>query len=39
MRGVPDVGDIFGKGFVSERRDVHFLGPNVAADVVWFHCA
>ena len=37
MGSVLDVGDVFGKGFVGERRDVHFLGPNVAADVVWFH--
>jgi hypothetical protein len=37
MRSVLDVGNVFGKGFVREGRDVHLLGPNVAADVVWFH--
>jgi hypothetical protein len=37
MGSVLDVGDVFGKSFVGQGRDVHFLGPNVAADVVWFH--
>jgi hypothetical protein len=37
MRSVLDVGYVFGKGFVGQGRDVHFLGPNVAANVVWFH--
>jgi hypothetical protein len=37
MRGVFDVGNILGKRFVRQGRDVHFLGANVAANVVWFH--
>jgi hypothetical protein len=37
MRGVLDIGYVFGKSFVGQGRNVHFLGPNVAADVVWFH--
>jgi hypothetical protein len=37
MGSVFDVGDVFGKSFVGQRRNVHFLGPNVAANVVWFH--
>jgi hypothetical protein len=37
MGSVLDIGYVFGKGFVGQRRDVHFLGPNVAANVVWFH--
>ena len=37
MGSVLDIGDVFGKCFVGEGRDVHFLGPNVAANVVWFH--
>jgi hypothetical protein len=37
MGSVLDVGYVLGKGFVGQGRDVHFLGPNVAANVVWFH--
>jgi len=37
MRGMLDIGNVFGKGFVSQGRDVHFLGPDVSANVVWFH--
>jgi len=37
MGSVLDVVYVFGKGFVGQGRDVHFLGPNVAANVVWFH--
>jgi hypothetical protein len=37
MGSVLDVGNVFGKSFVGERRDVHLLGANVAANVVWFH--
>jgi hypothetical protein len=37
MGSVVDVGNVFGKCFVRQGRDVHFLGPNVAANVVWFH--
>jgi hypothetical protein len=37
MGSVLDVVYVLGKGFVGQGRDVHFLGPNVAANVVWFH--
>jgi hypothetical protein len=37
MGSVLDVGYVFGKSFVGQGRDVHFLGPNVAANMVWFH--
>jgi hypothetical protein len=37
MGSVLDIGNVFGKGFVGQGRDVHFLGPNVSANVIWFH--
>lgn len=37
MRGVLDVGNVFGESFVGEGRDVHFFGPNVAANVIGLH--
>jgi hypothetical protein len=37
MGSVLDIGNVFGKGFVCQGGDVHFLGPNVAANMVWFH--
>jgi hypothetical protein len=37
MRSVFDVGNILGKRFVRQGRDVHFLGANVAANVIRFH--
>jgi hypothetical protein len=37
MGSVLDVIYVLGKGFVGQGRDVHLLGPDVAANVVWFH--
>jgi hypothetical protein len=37
MGSVLDIVYVFGKSFVGERRDVHFLGANVAANVIRFH--
>jgi len=37
MGSVLNIGNVFGKGFVRQCRDVHFLGPDVSANVVWFH--
>jgi len=37
MGGVLDIGYVFGKGFVRQGRYVHFLGANVAANVIGFH--
>src|SRR5580765_661510 len=37
MGSVLDVGFVFGKCFVGQGRDVHFLRPNMAANVIWFH--
>jgi hypothetical protein len=37
MGSVLNVSDVFGIGFVGQGRDVHFLGANVAANVIRFH--
>jgi hypothetical protein len=37
MGSVLDVGYVLGISFVRQSRDVHFLGANVAANVIRFH--
>jgi hypothetical protein len=37
MGSVFDIVDILRKGLMRQGRDVHFLGANVAANVVWLH--
>ena len=37
MRSMLDIRDVFGKGFVRKGWNVHFLGANVTANVVWLH--